>query len=131
MKQSSSFEVILGALVILVAVGFLGFAYSSTGGALPSDYELSARMTHADGLAAGASDVRISGVKVGAVTDVALEPKSHLALVHWRVRSDIRLPVDSSLSVASDTLSSHAYLMIAPGNATATLAPGAMLARTQ
>ena len=62
-------ETLIGAIVLIVAVFFVAFAYQSTGGTISNvGYELTARFTRVDGLATG-SDVRMSGIKVGTVID--------------------------------------------------------------
>jgi phospholipid/cholesterol/gamma-HCH transport system substrate-binding protein len=115
MKQNSIFETILSAVVIVVAVGFLFFASTVTSGARLSDYDITAQMTNANGVAAGASDVRLAGVKIGTVSSMTLDRKTYLAMVGLRIRRDIRIPVDSKLAVSSDTLSPNSYIQILPG----------------
>lgn len=127
MKHNSVFEVLLSAAVIVVAVGFLAYTYVITGEARPSDYELTAEMSLADGLSAGASDVRIGGIKVGSVSDLSLDPKTYRAIVRLRIRSDVRIPVNSSLSVASGGFSPGSYVAITPGSGSRTLAPGSTI----
>jgi phospholipid/cholesterol/gamma-HCH transport system substrate-binding protein len=115
MKQNSIFEMVLSALVIAVAVGFLFFASTVTSGARLSDYEITAQMTNASGVAAGASDVRLAGVKIGTVSTMTLDRKTYLAMVGLRIRRDIQIPVDSKLAVSSDTLSPNSYIQVLPG----------------
>ena len=122
MKQNSVFEVLLSAAVIVVAVSFLTYTYLITGAARPSDYSLNAEMAHADGLS-GTSDVRIGGIKVGSVTGLSLDPKTYKAVVHLRIRSDVQIPANSTIGVASGGLSPGAYLAITPGTSSQNLAP--------
>jgi phospholipid/cholesterol/gamma-HCH transport system substrate-binding protein len=124
MKQNNSFEILLSAAVIIVAAGFFLFAYTSTGGAALSDYEFTVRLHHADGLKPG-SDVRIGGVKVGDISSLALD--HYIAVVHVRVRDEVKVPADSALSISSDGLTPGSYLVISPGRSGAMLAPGAVL----
>ncbi len=42
-----------------------------------------------------------SGVRIGAVTDLELDPKSYLATVHMNIHDDVRVPTDSALEVSS------------------------------
>jgi phospholipid/cholesterol/gamma-HCH transport system substrate-binding protein len=126
MKQNNFFEVLLSAAVIVVAVSFLAYTYTITGAARPSDYELKAEMTHADGLSI-ASDVRIGGIKVGSVSDLALDPKTYKARVRLRIRSDVQVPVNSTIGVASGGLSPGSYLAITPGTSNRTLTPGSAI----
>lgn len=123
MKQNSIFEVFLSAAVVVVALGFLAYTYMITGGPRPTDYELTAQLGHADGLS-GSSDVRIGGIKVGQITDLELDSKTYKAIVHMRIRSDVRIPTNSFLGVSSGGFSPGAYLSIKPGSSSQTLAPG-------
>jgi len=122
MKHNSVFEVLLSAVVILVAVSFLAYTYLITGAARPTDYALKAEMAHADGLS-GTSDVRIGGIKVGSITGLSLDPKTYKAIVHLRIRSDVEIPANSTISVGSGGFSPGAYLTITPGTSHQNLAP--------
>jgi phospholipid/cholesterol/gamma-HCH transport system substrate-binding protein len=124
MKQNNSFEILLSAAVIIVAAGFFLFAYTATGGAALSDYAFTVRLHRADGLKAG-SDVRIGGVKVGDISSLALD--HYIAVAQVRMRDDVKVPADSTLSISSDGLTPGSYLVIKPGRSTQTLAPGATL----
>ena len=123
MKQNNSFEILLSAAVLVVAGGFFFFAYSSTGGASLSDYDLTVKLRHADGLTPG-SDVRIGGVKVGNISSLALD--HFTAVAHIRIRDGVAIPTDSGFSIAAGGLTPGSYLSIAPGHAAA-LAPGASI----
>ena len=68
-------ETILGAVVAVVAIGFFAFAAAQAGQTGASGgYDLIARFQRVDGIDVG-SDVRVSGVKVGVVRAVALDPR--------------------------------------------------------
>src|SRR5262249_5206092 len=86
-------ETLLGAVVLVVAGLFLAFAYSVTNVRTNGGYELTAKFERIDGLVVGA-DVRISGIRVGSVTDARLEPDTFLAVVRLTVNPNVRLPVD-------------------------------------
>jgi phospholipid/cholesterol/gamma-HCH transport system substrate-binding protein len=126
MKQNNYFEILLSAAVVVVAVSFLTYTYVITGAARPSDYQLKADMAHADGLSS-ASDVRIGGIKVGSVSDLALDPKTYKAVVRLRIRSDVQIPVNSTISVTNGGLSPGSYLAITPGTSSRILAPGSTI----
>ena len=126
MRQNSVFEVLLSAAVVVVAVSFLAYAYVITGAARPSDYELKAEITHADGLSS-TSDVRIGGIKVGQISDLSLDTRTYKAIAHLRIRSDVQIPVNSTASVASGGLSPGSYLSITPGTSSKALAPESTL----
>ena len=114
MQQNNIAETIIGALVIAVAVGFMAFIYTRTGSGSLSGYEINARLPKVDGLGIG-TDVRLSGIKIGTVTDLALDPKTYLVTVHMNIRDDIKIPADSSVLVTSAGFLGSQYLSITPG----------------
>ncbi|MEL6962192.1 MAG: outer membrane lipid asymmetry maintenance protein MlaD, partial [Pseudomonadota bacterium] len=60
----NSLETVLGAVVLLVAIGFLYYAYQNNDSSESGSYPLLAQFDRIDGLENGA-DVRIGGIKVG------------------------------------------------------------------
>ena len=70
-------EVVTGTLVLVVAAVFLlyatQFADGFGGGAGDDEYTLSASFRSAEGVTVG-TDVRLAGVRIGTVTDMALNP---------------------------------------------------------
>ena len=130
MARRNLVEIVTGAAVLGVAAVFLAFAVSHSGRSTTSGYPLVARFDRIDGLAVGA-DVRIAGVKVGAVTDATIDPKNYLAVVTLTVRPDIQLPRDSSAEVTSESLLGGKYLSLSPGGDTTMLRPGQTITITQ
>ena len=109
-------ETILGAIVAVVAIGFFAFAAAQAGQTGASDgYALTARFQNVAGINVG-SDVRISGVKVGVVREIALDQETFLARVTLAVNNGVPIPDDSTVRVASDGLLGGAYLAIEPGS---------------
>ena len=124
-------ETLLGAVVLIVAVGFLAFAYSSSQIQQNDDgYELIARFDKVDGLEPG-SDVRISGIKVGSVLDQSLDPETYRAEVRFSLREDVRLPADTSAAVVSNGLLGGKYLALVPGGDIEMLEAGDEVTLTQ
>ena len=107
-------ETLLGAVVLIVAIGFLLFAYNTSQVDRNGGYELIARFDKVDGLEQG-SDVRISGIKVGTVIGQGLDPETYRAEVRFSLREDIRLPADTSAAVVSNGLLGGKYLALVPG----------------
>jgi phospholipid/cholesterol/gamma-HCH transport system substrate-binding protein len=130
MPRRSIAEVLTGAIVLLVAAGFLAYAVAHSGRSGSSGYSLFAKFDHIDGLAAGA-DVRVAGVKVGSVTSTTIDPKSYLAVVGLTVRDDIKLPKDSSAEITSESLLGGKYLALVPGGDETMLTPGQTITITQ
>jgi phospholipid/cholesterol/gamma-HCH transport system substrate-binding protein len=124
-------ETLLGAVVLIVAVGFLSFAYSSSQVQESDGYELIARFDKVDGLERG-SDVRISGIKVGTVVDQSLDPETYRAEVRFTLREDVQLPADTSAAVVSNgLLGGGKYLALVPGGDIEMLEPGDEVTLTQ
>jgi phospholipid/cholesterol/gamma-HCH transport system substrate-binding protein len=130
MARRSAAELATGAVVIVLALGFLGYAVVHTGQRLSGGYTLHASFDHVDGLSVG-SDVRIAGVKVGSVEAIAFDPKTFLADVGFSVQDDVRLSTDSSATVASDGLLGGKYLQLSPGGEEKMLGPGGTITITQ
>ncbi|WP_027284631.1 outer membrane lipid asymmetry maintenance protein MlaD [Rubritepida flocculans] len=131
MKGRNLAEVMMGAVVLATAAVFLGYAILLGGRApVASGITLTAAFDRVDGLTEGA-DVRIGGVKVGSVTGLAIDPQSFQAVATLRVRSDLRLPRDSSAEIQSEGLLGGRYVAIVPGGADAVLADGGRITETQ
>jgi|TARA_R110001583_G_scaffold91955_4_gene234190 phospholipid/cholesterol/gamma-HCH transport system substrate-binding protein len=124
-------ETLAGGAVICVAVAFAVFSYSRAGlRSVEGGYELSASFNRIDGLVTG-NDVRISGVKVGSVVSQDLDPKTYMAVVHMKIRSDVELPTDSAAKIASDGLLGGKFVSLEPGGDVDMLAPGSSVEYTQ
>lgn len=123
-------ETILGAVVLLIAVGFVVLGARSIDLQDDDGYTLTARFLKVGGLDRG-SDVRISGVKVGSVIDRTLDDQSFEAVVTFTVRADLQLPADTEAGVTAEGLLGGKYLRLFPGTATETLAPEGEIARTR
>jgi phospholipid/cholesterol/gamma-HCH transport system substrate-binding protein len=123
-------EVLTGAVVLLVAAGFLGFAVAHSGRTVGTGYKLHATFDHIDGLNPGA-DVRIAGVKVGNVLDTRVDPKTFLAVVTLMVSNEIHLPRDSSAAVTSESLLGGKFLNLEPGGDSQDLSSGGTINITQ
>ncbi len=131
MSKGQIFESIVGVLVIAVAAAFLYYAYQTSGRALTArTYTLGAVFGRVDGVTPGA-EVRISGVKVGAVSQSTLDPKTFEARVTLSVARDVAIPDDSIAKVVSDGLLGGAHVAIEPGGSDVMLAEGDMIAITQ
>jgi phospholipid/cholesterol/gamma-HCH transport system substrate-binding protein len=121
---NSAAETLIGAAVLVVAGGFLAYASRTAdigvgGGA----YDLVASFRKADGVTVG-GDVRISGVKVGSVREMALDPETYRARVVVSIREGVLVPEDSAATIASDGLLGGAHVAIQPGGAEFMLEPG-------
>ena len=123
-------ETVMGAVVLAVAALFIVFAYSKAEIGKIEGYEIKAKFDRVDGILAG-SDVRMSGIKIGTVTSSALDPKTYFANVSMKIRSDIKIPEDTSIAVSSDGLLGDYFLALSPGGADEMLSPGGEITTTQ
>jgi phospholipid/cholesterol/gamma-HCH transport system substrate-binding protein len=123
-------ETLLGAVVLAVAIGFVVFAYTRSGVATVSGYEVSAAFNRVDGIANG-SDVRIGGIKIGSVIERELDPVTFQAVLHMSIDETVELSVDSTAAVVSDGLLGGKFIDIQPGAEEALLAGGGRIGYTQ
>lgn len=130
MRENNLPETIIGAIVVAVALLFIAFAYMRTGSGSLSGYEIQARLPRVDGLGVG-TDVRLSGIKIGSVSDLTLDPKNYLVTLHMNIRDDIKIPDDSSLMVTSSGLLGSSYVSLTPGGSDKMLASGGMIQNSQ
>ncbi|HVY03142.1 MAG TPA: outer membrane lipid asymmetry maintenance protein MlaD [Caulobacterales bacterium] len=131
MNRDQLVETVLGAIVAAVAVGFLLFALTQSGrGETGGGYELIAKFNRADGISVG-SDVRLAGVKVGAVSGVSLDTQTFQAKLDLAIDPKVKLPEDSAAKIMTDGLLGGAYVSLEPGGAEQVLNSGAEIADTQ
>jgi len=130
MAQRNLAETVTGAVVLVVAVGFLGYAVANSGRTPVSGYDLHARFDRIDGLSVGA-DVRVAGVKVGSVVSATVDPKTYQAEVAFTVQNAVKLPSDSSAEITSDGLLGGKYISVVPGGDEKLLAAGGTVTITQ
>ena len=123
-------EVLAGAVVLVVALGFLTYAIAHSGRSVSSGYPLTASFDHIDGLNIG-GDVRIAGVKVGSVTNEVIDPKTFQAIVTLNVRDGIELPKDTAAEITSESLLGGNYINLSPGGDDTVLKPGQPITITQ
>jgi phospholipid/cholesterol/gamma-HCH transport system substrate-binding protein len=132
MQRRSLAEILTGAVVLLVALGFLIYAVSSSGRSLAGTggLQLSARFDRIDGLQPGA-DVRIGGVKVGSVVDQRIDPTTFLAVLRLQVDGALKLPSDTSAEITSESLLGGKYVALVPGGEDKVLGNGDQITITQ
>ncbi|MGV8948547.1 MAG: outer membrane lipid asymmetry maintenance protein MlaD [Candidatus Paracaedibacter sp.] len=128
--RTNIIEAAMGAIVLIIASYFLVFAYTSSKGGSYSGYPLNAKFDRIDGLLVG-NDTRISGVKVGSITSIDIDPKTFLARVVFTIRKDLNLPIDTVAEIVSESLMGGKYIALVPGGDKKILAPGERITYTQ
>ena len=124
-------EILTGAAILAVAIGFV--VYAAQGAGLtdaPESYPLTASFRSVEGITVG-SDVRLAGVKVGTLTDLTLNPQTFFADASLSIRNDVLLPTDSTILVSSEGLLGGNFIELLPGGALENLAPGDEIEDTQ
>lgn len=125
-------ETIMGAVVLLVAVSFVVFAFRTTSidSANSGGYQLLVEFDDASGLVTG-TDVRMAGVKVGSVLSQRLNPETYFAEVSLSIDETIKLPTDSSARIIPEGLLGGNYVALEPGGAEDYLSDGEQIQFTQ
>lgn len=124
-------EIVIGAVVLVVAALFLVFAYqTSQSRPVSGGYEVSADFARIDGIHTG-SDVRISGIKVGTVISDSLDPQTYLATIRMSIDPAVRLPDDTVAQVTSSGLLGDKYMSLVPGGSDTMIPPGGKIRHTQ
>jgi virulence factor Mce-like protein len=116
-------------------LGLLVFLWISFGGATPlapQGYRIDAEFNQAP-LLAQQADVRISGVNVGKVVSVGLDPRTGLTRAVLQIENRFApRPADTRAILRAKTLLGETYVELSPGTRTAPkLRDGAMIPKTQ
>lgn len=126
----SVIETVLGAIVLVGAFVFLVFSYSKGDAGEVTGYSITADFSGIGGLKIG-DDVQISGVKIGQVAGIMLDPESYLARVTMEIDNDVKLPDDSSATISSQSLLGGRYMALEPGASEDMLGDGGKIEFTQ
>lgn len=128
--KSNIVEAIMGAIVLAVAAIFLTIAYRASSTTSEDGLILQAKFDRVDGLVIG-NDVKISGVKVGKVFDIKVDPATFLAVVSFSIALDLSIPSDSSAEIVTEGFMGGKYLALVPGGSEDFLQSGEAIIHTQ
>ena len=129
--RESPVEVIVGAVVLVAAVGFLAYAAQATGFTdRGGDFHLTASFRSIEGVTVG-TDVRLAGVKIGTVTETRLNPENYRADTVMTLLDTVPIPNDSSAIVSSEGLLGGNFIEIVPGGSLDNFTDGAEIVDTQ
>ena len=128
--KTNVLEVAMGAVVLIVFAFCVIFAYSTSQWQPSQGYEITAKFDRIDGIMRG-SDVRLSGVKVGSIKDLHLDPKTYLAVVRVTLEPHVTLPKDTAAEIVSDGLLGGKYMALVPGGEDENIGPGGEIVHTQ
>jgi len=128
--QRNMLETVMGAIVLLTAVGFMLLAYEAANIRGASGYELEAEFGATGGLSVG-DDVRISGIKVGRIVRQDLDPVTYAARIVMSLDERILVPADSSARITAASLLGGNYLELIPGADEEMMQPGEVIYDTR
>ena len=124
MLKQRWFEILLGGAVLGIALFFLSWAAANSNDTKEGTVQrIAADFTSIKGLRVG-NDVRIGGVKIGTVENLAINPESFQAQVTMAIRNDVSLPTDTAVAIISDGLLGGAYMRVSPGNSNQIISDG-------
>jgi len=131
MSVNNPIEIAVGGLVLAGAIGFAVFAGHTAGlSGAGSTYPLSASFRSLEGVAVG-TDVRLAGVKIGSVTDVALDIETYRATTVFGISQGVEIPDDSAVVISSEGLLGGNFVEIMPGGSPFYFEPGDEVTDTQ
>ncbi len=109
-------DAFLGFMVLLITGLFLFYVYITLDTKLfKSDgFRLHARFENIDGIVTG-SKVKLSGVNIGTVRSISLEPESYYAFITMNFDKKFSFPDDTEASVQLEGLLGGSYISILPG----------------
>jgi phospholipid/cholesterol/gamma-HCH transport system substrate-binding protein len=114
--NTSSLHFSIGLFVIigLGCTAYLAMVLANTTFFAGDSYVITAKFTAVNGLRAG-SNVEISGVAVGKVSDISLDQKLYQAVVTMQIQNAVGIPADSTAAVKTSGLIGDKYISIIPG----------------
>lgn len=113
--RTGIFGIVLVTCIVLVSFGYSSLPF------MPQGKQYEAYFGDAGGISPG-SDVRVSGIKVGKVSDVTLAGDT--AKVSFTVNRDVKVGDESLVAIKTDTVLGQKSLAVTPkGSGTATVIP--------
>jgi phospholipid/cholesterol/gamma-HCH transport system substrate-binding protein len=124
-------ETIFGGVVLIIAVIFVIFVYSSSNVKKVDGYQVIAKFSNINGVNIG-SDVTIGGYKVGSVSDVEIEEDFFIKTT-LNISNTLKgkIPYDSIAMISSPSIMSDKVVSIETGIEEEYLANGEELTNTQ
>lgn len=129
--SEKSFEILTGAIVLVITVLFLTFTFQTTGlDSARNVYNLDASFRSAEGINIG-TEVRMAGVKIGSVSNLSLNGETLRADANLQISNDIFIPNDSSAVISSESLLGGSFVEIIPGGSFDNFSAGEVIEDTQ
>ena len=109
-------DAFLGFIILLITGLFVFYVYITVDTKLfkADGLILNARFENIDGIVVG-SKVKMSGVNIGAVKSISIDPESFYAVVSMVFDKEFNFPDDTEASVQQEGLLGGSYISILPG----------------
>ena len=118
----STIEILMGAIVLVTAILFLLLGMQSIDNNQKDGYNISLIFGSSSGLKNG-DNVKISGINIGKITRLDLDPTDYNAKIYIKVYNEIKIPDDSQARITSSSLLGSNFLDIIPGSSETYLKP--------
>ncbi|MBL6603259.1 MAG: outer membrane lipid asymmetry maintenance protein MlaD [Proteobacteria bacterium] len=119
----NTIEMVMGAVVLIIAGAFLWLALSITNFKPNDTITVEAVFGKIGDLKVG-DDVRISGIAIGSVSSTRLDPEIFDAYVEMAIDPSYAIPDDSVVRISSTSLLGGSHVDVVPGNSMDTIAEG-------
>ena len=123
-------EALIGLCVVLAAGIFVFILMQVNNSFSTQFYPVKVYFSDISGIITG-SEVKMSGVKIGTVKQATLDNKNYRAELILAIQDDIKLPTDSVVKIASDSLLGGASVQINAGFEETYVEPQGELMNTQ
>jgi phospholipid/cholesterol/gamma-HCH transport system substrate-binding protein len=110
----SLIEILMGAIVLIIAISFLSLGMQSINNNQKVGYNISLIFGSSAGLKNG-DNVKISGINVGKIISLDLDLEDYNAKVDIKLNQNIKIPDDSTARITSSTLLGGNFVDIIPG----------------
>ena len=121
--RHNTLEIIMGMVVLVAAAFFVVIVYQAADIRAAGGYQIKAEFGTTGGLTVG-DDVRLSGIKIGRITDQTLDPISYNAVIEMNINDEVELPADTSARITEASLLGGNFLELIPGGSDEMLAAG-------
>lgn len=132
MMKRTTVETAVGVFMLIgiLCVGYLTIKLGKMELLGENYYIVNARFQNATGVKAG-SQVEISGVQVGQVERISLDPERQVALIRMKINKDVTLSDDVIASVKTAGLIGDRYIKLSPGGSEDLLKNGDTITETE
>ena len=125
----SLIEILMGAIVLIIAIGFLSLGMQSINSNQKVGYDISLIFGSSAGLKNG-DNVKISGINVGKIINLDLNLDDYNANVAIKLNQNIKIPDDSSAKITSTSLLGGNFIDIIPGVSDTYMKPNEIIYNT-